>query len=429
MFSPGRAEIWSLKRRGNQQLIRWKLVELSFFLFLRSQWRNSIVSSRSSVGKNWSFDSFVRFLIRASIRIIPMATTKSTSTPSAITYDEVLSTSTLITSTDPLDQPASVDFDLTNFLLFIFPFYGWAILLNFLSVYTILTARVYRQYLSNVLFAVICIGAILNAQGQVFLILQRFTGSSSSNRLCASSLYLRDSGSILIHLHVFLLACERILANLKKQPNHLNNNLIQRAHLCLIAISSISIILSVTVPIYTLKNASFSSFNGLCIPTQTTLYQRYYNWIYYGFGHPFLWLSCILLAAFFLRRTTISYTTLIPMNRMIAVISMTSGVNLVIATLFDDMIGIGDERPMNTVDTISTTNLYLMNLRDLISIVHKLILGVLFFVYRPEIRLWLWESIQRFQEEKKEALVPQMLDVRSELDDGDDGDLQFRTDS
>ena len=93
------------------------------------------------------------------------------------------------------------------------------------------------------------------------------------------------------------------------------------------------------------------------------------------------------------------------------------------------MVGVGDERPLSPVDMISNTTFYTMNLRDFISVVHKVIIGLLFFVCRPEIRQWLSESIRRFQTEKKEAMVPQMLDVRSELDDADDGDLQFRTDS
>jgi hypothetical protein len=73
-----------------------------------------------------------------------------------------------------------------------------------------------------------------------------------------------------------------------------------------------------------------------------------------------------------------------------------------------------------------------MNLRDFISVIDKLLIGLVFFLFRPEIRLWLYESIRKFQSTTKETLVPQMLDIRNELDDNcpetDDGNLHFRAD-
>jgi hypothetical protein len=304
--------------------------------------------------------------------------------------------------------------------------------LNFLSIYSILIAKIYRQYLSNVLLAVICIGALINVHGQMFLILLRWANNSPSTQLCSSSFYLRDSGSILIHTHVLLLAFERILANLKKHPTHLNNHLIQKAHLFLITMSLISIILSFTVPIYTFTHSSFVPFNGLCIPSDIVSYKKYLNWIYYGLGHPFVWISCILLGIFLSRKTTISYSTLIPMNKIILTISLFSCIHLLLSALFDDIVGIGDDRPLNATNTYSKNIYYVMNLRDFISIIDKLLIGLVFFLFRPEIRLWLYESIRKFQLAPKETIVPQMLDIRSELDDNspetDDGNLHFRAD-
>jgi hypothetical protein len=360
-----------------------------------------------------------------------MATSTLISTPNKMTYDEILSTTSLL-PIDETDNIVQVDYDLTNYLLFIFPFYICAILLNFLSIYSILIAKIYRQYLSNVLLAVICIGSLINIHGQIFLILLRWTNNSSSNQLCSSSIYLRDSGSILIHTHIFFLVFERILANFKKNPTNLNNNIIQKAHFFLIFMSLISIILSLTVPIYTLKHSSFSPFDGLCIPLDTRSYKKYLDWIYYGFGHPLLWSSCILLVIFLFRKTTISYSTLIPMNRITLIISLFSCINLLIQTLFDDIIGIGNERILNVKDVPSEKMFYLMNFRDLISLIHKILIGILFFVFRPEIRLWLYESMKKFQLNKKEIIIPQMLDIRNELDENydeiDDGNLHFRAD-
>jgi len=359
-----------------------------------------------------------------------MATTTPISTPNQMTYDEILSTSGP-PPTDDIDQITQIDYDLTNYLLFIFPLYLCAILLNFLSIYTILIAKVYRQYLSNVLLAVISIGSLINIHGQMFLILLRWTNNSQSNQLCSSSYYLRDSGSILIHTHILFLSFERILAYLKKQPANLNNNIIQKAHLFLIIMSLISIILSLTIPIYTLKHSLFSSVNGLCIPLDIISYKRYLNWIYYGFGHPLLWSSSLILLIFLFRKT-ISYSTLIPMNRIILIIGLFSCINILIQTLFDDVIGIGNKRPINVDDSLSQKMFYLMNLRDFICIIHKIIIGILFFLFRPEIRLWLYESMKKFQTDKKEVVTPQMLDIRNELDENydeiDDGNLRFRAD-
>ncbi|CAF1273534.1 unnamed protein product [Adineta steineri] len=363
-----------------------------------------------------------------------MVTTTPILPTSTVSYDEILSTAAVpISSTDTITEILSNDYDLTTYLLIIFPFYVCAVLFNFLSIYSILIAKIYRQYLSNVLLAVICVGALFNVHGQMFLILLRWTNDSASNQLCSSSIYLRDSGSILIHTHILLLTFERILANIKKSPANLNNNLIQRAHLFLITMSLISIILSLTVTIYTFTHSNFSSFAGLCIPTNLISYQKYFDWIYFGFGHPFVWLSCLLLGIYFSRKTTISYTTLIPMNRIIFIISISSCFNLLLRTLFDDSIGIGDERPLDINVVPSKSVFYIMNLRDFISIIDKLLIGLLFFLFRPEIRLWLIESMKKFQSNKKETLSPQMLDIRNELDDNynetDDGNLQFRADT
>ncbi|CAF2495613.1 unnamed protein product [Rotaria sp. Silwood2] len=360
-----------------------------------------------------------------------MATTTPILISSTASYDEILST-TIPVSADYTNKLSKIDNSLTNYLLIVFPLYICAILFNFLSIYSILLAKVYRQYLSNVLLAVICIGALINLHGLMFLILLRWTKNAASDQLCSSSIYLRDTGSILIHTHIILLAFERILANLKKHPTNLNNKPIQRAHLFLITISLISIILSLTVPIYAFTHSSFSSANGFCTPTQIASYKKYLSWIYYGFGHPFVWSSCILLSLFFIRKTTISYSTLIPMNRIIVIISFSACINLLISTLFDDIIGIGDNDVSTELDESSGTMLLLMNMRDFISIIDKILIGLLFFLFRPEIRLWLCESMKKFQLSKNETVIPQMLDIRSVIDDNynetDDGNIHLPAD-
>ncbi|CAF0738861.1 unnamed protein product [Rotaria sordida] len=354
-----------------------------------------------------------------------MATTTPILTSNTISSDEILSESSLTPTNDT--NKSEIDKFITNFLLIIFPLYICAILLNFLSIYSILMAKIYRQYLSNVLLAVICIGALINLHGLMFLILLRWTNTSSSTQLCSSSLYVRDNGSILIYTHVLLLAFERILANLKKHPTNLNNKRIQNAHLFLIVMSLISIILSLTVPIYTLTRSSFSSINGLCTPDEIESYKKYLHWIYYGFGHSFVWSSCILLTIFLIRKTTISYSTLIPMNRIILIISFSTCINLLISTLFDDIIGIGDKKILDTLDGSSITTIFLMNLRDFISIIDKILIGLLFFLFRPEIRLWLYESMKKFQLNKNETIIPQRLEIHNVIDDNyyetDDGQL------
>jgi hypothetical protein len=374
-------------------------------------------------------DSFVEFFFSFHTYKTRMATRTSTATP----FDEALTTSVPISTTVVIDKSVPIDYDLTNYLLIIFPLYMCAVLFNFLSIYSILIAKIYRQYLSNVLLAGICIGALINVHGQMFLILVRWTNTALSNQLCSSSIYLRDSGSILIHTHILILAFERILANLKKHPTSVHNNLIQKAHFFLITMSLISIILSLTVPIYTLTHSVFLPLGGLCMPLDTASYTKYFNWIYYGLGHPFLWSSCLILSIYLFRRTTISYSTLIPMNRIIFIISLFSCFNLLIRTLFDDMIGIGDERPFKTKENPPGKMILIMNIRDFISVIHKILIGLLFFLFRPEIRLWLYESMRKFQLNKKENVAPQMLDIRTELDDNyhetDDGNLHFRTDS
>ena len=362
-----------------------------------------------------------------------MAANTPISTLSTRTYDEILSTTTPPISNDENDNIISIDYDLTNFLLFLFPFYLLAILFNFLSIYSILIAKVYRQYLSNVLLTVVCIGSLLNVHGQMYLILLRWSNNSASSQLCSSSYYLRDSGSMLIHTHIFLLTIERILANLKKHPANLNNNLIQKMHFFLISISFISIILSLTVPIYTLKHSNFSPFDGLCIPSDILGYEKYLHWIYYGFGHSLLWLSLLVLSLFLFRRRTISYSSLIPMNRIVLFIGALSCMNVLIQTLFDDIVGIGNERPLKTMDNPSQKLYYLMNFRDWIGVMQKILIGLAFFLYRPEIRLWFMESMSKFRTNKKELVTPQMLDIRNDLEENydqiDDGNLQFRTDT
>ena len=349
---------------------------------------------------------------------------------STTSVDEILSTSS------PLPAIANATkantYDLTTFLLFLYPFYVCAMIFNLLSIYLILTSAAYRQYLSNVLLAVICIGAMINAHGQMFLVLQRWTNESVSNQLCSNSIYLRDAGSILIYLHVFILACERIIANLKKQPKFLHQPVIQRAHLFLILLSLISIVLAFTVPIFSLKHRFFSESNGLCVPIELDSYRKYFKWLFYGLGHPFVWLSAIFLGAFLLHRTTISYSTLVPMNRMIVVVSLLTCFNLFIGNLFDDHLSLGIGQVVNDAPLIPISLSYRMNFRDLVSILHKLIIGLVFFVFRPEIRSWLSDSIGRFRAANKETVMPQMLEIRSEIDDGfnendPDGNIQFRT--
>jgi hypothetical protein len=196
-----------------------------------------------------------------------------------------------------------------------------------------------------------------------------------------------------------------------------------------------SMILSFTVPIYIFRYTLISGLNDLCIPTNLSSYKNYSNWIHFGFGHPYVWLSSFLLIMFFfVRRTTVSYSTLIPMNRLIFLISSISCLNLLSATLFDDVIGIGDRRALYFSLDVSSMNFYLMNLRDFLSVIHKTIIGLVFFLFRPEIRLWLCESMQRFQVQNKKPIKAQALDTHNVLDDAyhepdDDEPIQFRTDS
>lgn len=346
-------------------------------------------------------------------------------------YDETL-------STNNTDSIVPSNYDLTNFLLLLFPFYFIAILCNFLAIYSILIARIYRQYLSNVLLAIISIGSLLNAHGQMFLVLLRWANGSDSTQLCSSSYYIRDSGLILIHTHIFILAVERILANLKKHPANQTNTIVQRAHLFLLVLSLISIILALTIPIYTVKSSSFFSVNRFCVPadlesnTQYMKYKTYLNWIYYACGHPLLWLSLIILVIFLFRRTTITYSTLIPMNQMILLISLFSCINIVIQTLFDDVIGINSEQLMTIEDNPPMKLFYWMNFRDWFGMIEKICIGIVFFLFRPEIRQWLKESFEAFRSNPKEVLTPQRLDIRNEseenYDESNEGNLQFRAD-
>ena len=329
-------------------------------------------------------------------------------------------------------------YDLTYFLLLLFPFYFIAILSNFLAIYSILIARIYRQYLSNVLLAVISIGSLLNAHGQMFLVLLRWASDADSTQLCSSSYYLRDSGLILIHTHIFILAVERILANLKKHPANRNNNIVQRGHLFLLVLSLISIILALTIPIYTVKSSSFVSVNRFCVPVdlestvQYLKYKTYLNWIYYACGHPLLWLSLMILVIFLFRRSTITYSTLIPMNQMILLISLMSCMNIVIQTLFDDVIGINGKLLMTNENNTPLKLFYWMNFRDWFGMIEKICIGVVFFLFRPEIRQWLKESMDAFRSNPKEVLTPQRLDIRNEseeiYDETNEGNLQFRAD-
>lgn len=347
-------------------------------------------------------------------------------------YDEILSTAPADPDTTSEAIPQNTN-DITTYLLVVFLFYVLALLFNFLTIYSILIGKIYRQYLSNVILAVICIGALLNVDGHMYLILLRWTNSSVSDQLCSSSIYLRDSGSILIYTHIFLLVLERILAKLKKQPRSVHNPLLQKAHLFLILMSFISMILAFTIPIYTFTHSNFSEESSLCLPTDSKAYRMYINWIYFGFGHPFVWLSCILLGIFLWRSSTTSYSTLIPMNRMVLIINVFSCVNLLIRTLFDDLIGVGDKPSSDGGQSLSNKMIYIMNLRDFISIFVNLLIGLVFFVFRPEIRAWLYESMKRFQGNINVPVTPQRLDIRNELDDNfpetDDGDLHFRSDT
>ena len=353
-------------------------------------------------------------------------------TSTTLRYDEILSDANFYNMSPQTilfynESENEIEWDsaLTTFLLFIFPLYVCAILLNFLTIYLILTAKIYRQYLSNLFLVIICIGTLINIHGQIFLILLRWANDLSSTQLCSSSFYLRDSGFILIHTHILLLVLERIFTNLKKHPTNQNNQYIQNAHYLLIILSLINILFSITVPIYIFNHSSFSSLDGLCLSEDISSYRIYLNWLFYCFGHLFVWSSSILLILFFVHKKTISYLTLIPMNIIILIISLSSCINLLTGTLLDDMIGIGRNEPTKQIDVTSKQTYILMNSRDFISIVHKLIIGILFFVCRPEIRRWLYKS---FQMKQKNVIIPQMLHIRTEHhDETDDGNLHFRS--
>ena len=269
---------------------------------------------------------------------------------------------------------------------------------------------------------------MINGHGQMFLILQRWTNESVSNKLCSNSIYLRDSGLILIYLNIFILSCERILANLKKQRKFFDQPIVQRANLCLIGLSLISIVLAFTIPIYSLRNPFFSESNGLCIPIEMDSYRNYFKWIFYGFGHPFVWISTIFLLTFLFHRSTISFSTLIPMNRMIVVVSLVTGLNLVIGTILDDHLGLNVEKLVTDVQFIPAELSFRMNFRDFLSILHKFIIGLVFLLFRPEIRLWFVDSLNKFRVENKEMLTPQMLQIDDGFNENDlEGNIQFRT--
>ncbi|CAM4773686.1 unnamed protein product [Rotaria magnacalcarata] len=342
-----------------------------------------------------------------------MVTTTPTSTSVGTNYDEILSTTATIEKNE-VNELTNIDNSMT-------------------TIYSILMAKAYRQYLSNVLLVVICIGALINLHGQIFLILMRWSIDSSSDQLCSISIYLRDNGSILIYTHILFLVFERILANLKKDPTNFNRPLLQKAHLFLIVVSLVSIILSLTVPIFTLTHSAFLHVNGLCVPANLPSYRKYLTWIYYGFGHPFVLSACGLLSIFLCRKTTISYSTLIPMNKIVLIISLSSYIDLLIRTLFDDIVGVNNQIISKQLDESSGKQIFSMNLRDSVSIINKIIIGLSFFLFRPEIRLWLMESIKKFRSNKNEIMIPQMLDIRNELDDTyhetDDANIHFPTDT
>lgn len=359
-----------------------------------------------------------------------MDKTTPSSSASTTSYDLILSTLPPEWNTTQPPDPAT-DFDLTTYVLAVFPFYTAGLAFNLLSIYSILIAKVYRQYLSHVLLAVICIGAVLHGHGLMFLILLRWTSNSATSEPCASSIYCRDAGALLMHTHALLAAIERILAYLRKQPNNLHRPGMQRAHLLLIAMSVVSIILAFTVPIFAFTH-SFSFLGGACLPIDVAAHGKYLLWIYFGFGHPFVWSACLLLAVFLLRATTSSYSTLAPMNRIVLTLSVCSAINVVIRTLLDHVIGLHSEQISVDNSTLPRKLIKQMNLRDAISLLYVLVVGVLFFLFRPEIRQWLGESAQRFQAARKEVVSPQTLEIRGELDDrfaeNDDGDLHFRAD-
>jgi hypothetical protein len=120
------------------------------------------------------------------------------------------------------------------------------------------------------------------------------------------------------------------------------------------------------------------------------------------------------------------------MNRIILLIGLLSCINILIQTLFDDIIGFGNERPLSKQNNPSQKLIYLMNLRDFVCIIQKILIGLAFFLFRPEIRLWFMESMKKFQPNKKEPITPQMLEIRSDSEENydviDDGNIQFRSD-
>ena len=60
-----------------------------------------------------------------------------------------------------------------------------------------------------------------------------------------------------------------------------------------------------------------------------------------------------------------------PMNKIILIISLSSCINLIIQTLFDDTVGIGDKDSSDVGDKSTDKMFHFMNLRDFISIIEE----------------------------------------------------------
>lgn len=346
--------------------------------------------------------------------------------------DEVLSLTTAVTrlattetTMTKLDPNQSRNTDTTLFILFLYPFYVGAILSNLLTIFMIFTSKIYRQYLCNILIAIISIGALMNAHGIIFIALLRWGDTSDLNILCSISSYFRDTGSILVYTHILIIASERILANIKKNPGLLNNEIVQNGHLALIALSLIAIASALFIPTSILRLITTSNFNVFCSPKPGETYSIYLKVIYYGFGYPCLIISVFGLVLFFTRRTTASYSDLTPINKMSMFISLVSCCCLLMSSIIN---GTVDEQTSEREEAIRTD--YLLNIRDFCLIIEKYIIGIAFFGFRPEIRDWLVESLLKFRFEKRQEVLPQMLEIRGEVDDNicetDDGNLEFR---
>ncbi|CAF0756994.1 unnamed protein product [Didymodactylos carnosus] len=327
--------------------------------------------------------------------------------------------STVIVPSDNSDyQPIYIDDELTTYLIFLFPIYMLAIILNTLSIYYILITKIYRQYLSNIFLVCINISSIFSIHGHIFLVLLRWTNNSSSNHLCSISIYTRDSGFIWFNIQILLLTIERITSNLKYKNE--NNH---RIKLFLILMTFISFILSITIPIYSLKQ-SYIPFDGLCIPTNINTYTKYSQWLYYGFGHPFLWSSVILLFFFYLgllKRPNLfkNSINLKYANNATFFLTISTCVCLFIFTIFNDYIGIGQS--LIASQNVSNKRFNIMNVRDFIIVIHKVIIGSTLFLTRRELRTWFYDYFIKcqFLHEGTIHQQPQIFDIKKDIQDDD----------